>query len=424
MSGIEILYIVFLLVCLLISAFFSSSEIAFISLQRIKLKHMVKTEVEGADRVAKLMERPEKFLSTVLLGNTLVNAAATALATALAIKYWPGHGVVIATIGMTIVILIFSEAIPKTIANQHAERLSLVYARPLGLLLWLLTPFVLVLSWISSRFSKLVGGTPIPRSLVSAEEIRTMISVGHEEGTVKKSEAEMLHNVFDFGDRPVYEIMVPRTEVVWVEKGIKLADFMKIYAESPLTRFPVYEENRDKVVGILSIKDILMARAKGTINDESRIDDLVRPAYFTPEYKRIGELFTEMKEKNYRMAVVIDEYGGTRGIVSLSQLVEEVVGVMGDELDEAEKEYEAIDEYTFQIDGGMRIEEANTEMGLEFPEGDYETVAGFILHLLGRIPKEGEQLRYKGMNLTITEMRGVKIEKVLLAKKKYAAHTD
>jgi putative hemolysin len=289
---------------------------------------------------------------------------------------------------------------------------------------WLFTPFVFVLSWIALGFTRLVGGTAVPKSLVSEEEIRIMISVGHKEGTVEESEAEMLHKVFDFGDRPVREIMVPRTEVVGVEKGTSLADFLAIYAESPLSRFPVYEENMDNVVGILSVKDVLMAQAKGTINDEATIDELARPTYFAPDSKRINELFTEMRDKNYRMAVVVDEYGGTAGIVSLSRLVEEIVGPVGDEFAEAEKEYEAISEYAFQIDGGMRIDEANEEMGLELPEGDYETVAGFILHLLGHIPKTGERLRYEGMSLVVTEMRGVKIEKVLLTKKKHASSTN
>ncbi len=425
MSGVETLYLVLLFVCLLLSAFFSSSETAFISIQRIRLEHMVDTKVKGAGRVSRMIQRPEKLLSTILLGNNLVNTAAAALGTALAISLWgEENGILIATIGVTILLLIFCETTPKTIATQHTERLSLVLARPIEVISWLFTPFVVVLGWIASRFSKLVGGTPVPRSLVSEEEIRIMISVGHKEGTVAETEAEMLHKVFDFGDRPVREVMVPRTEVVWVENGVKLADFHAIYAESPLSRFPVYQENMDNVVGILSVKDVLMAQAKGAINDESTIDDIVRPAYFTPESKRISELFTEMRDKNYRMAVVVDEYGGTAGIVSLSRLVEEIVGPVGDELAEAEKEYEAINEYTFQIDGGMQIEEANEEMGLELPEGDYETVAGFILDLLGHIPKTGERLRYKGMNLVITEMRGVKIEKILLTKKKHAASAD
>jgi CBS domain containing-hemolysin-like protein len=179
----------------------------------------------------------------------------------------------------------------------------------------------------------------------------------------------------------------------------------------------VYEENTDNVIGVLAVKDVLMAQAKETMGLEDTIDELLRAAYFTPESKYIDELFNEMRDKNYRMAVVVDEYGGTAGIVSLSLLVEEIVGAVGDEFGEAEKEFEEIDENTFQIDGGMNIEEANAEMALELPESeDYETVAGFILSLLGRIPRTGERMRYRGMSLTITEMRGMKIEKVVLAK--------
>jgi len=425
MSGIEILYLVLLLVCFLLSAFFSSSETAFISLQRIRVEHLVNTKVKGAERVARMIGRPEKLLSIVVLGNTFVNTAVAALATAVAIFLWgEQQGILIATIGITIILLIFCETIPKTIAAHHAERLSLTFARPLEALSWLLTPFVVVLSWIASRFSRLVGGTPVPRSLVTDEEIRTMISVGHKEGAVEEAEAKMLDKVFEFGDRPVREVLVPRPEVIAIELGSKLADFLTLYAEFPRSRFPVYRENMDNVVGILAVKDVLMAEAKGTINKQSVIDDLIRPAYFTPETKHINELFTEMRDNNYRMAVVVDEFGGTAGIVMLSRLVEEIVGELGDELAAVEKDYEVINEYTFQIDGGMRIEEANEEMGLALPEGDYETVAGFVLELLGHIPKENEQLRYKGLKLVVTEMRGPKIEKIQLTKEGHATSTD
>ncbi|MFC2010825.1 HlyC/CorC family transporter [Chloroflexota bacterium] len=421
MASTEALYLALLFACLLFSAFFSSSETAFISLQKIRLEHLVNTKVKRARRVARLLERPEKFLSIVLLGNTFVNIAAAALATALAIKYWPEQGVFIATIGLTIVLLIFCETTPKTIAVYHAERLSLTFAQPIAVLSWLLTPFVVVLSWIASGFSKLVGGTPVPRSLVTDEEIRTMISVGHKEGAVEKSEAEMLDKVFDFGDRPVSEVMIPRPEVISIEQGANIADFLALYAEFPISRFTVYQQNMDNVVGILAIKDVLMAQAKGTIDNQSLIDNLVRPAYFTPETKCISELFAEMRDKNYRIAVVVDEFGGTAGIVSLTQLVEEIVGPVGEELSAVEKEFEVINEYTFQIDGSMRIEEANKEMGLELPEDDdYETVAGFILHYLGHIPKVNEQLRYKDLKLVITKMQGMKIEEVLVTKEGYA----
>ncbi len=424
MSGLEPLYLALLVICIFLSAFFSSSETAFITVQRVKMEHMVSTEVKGAKRVARMLERPERLLSTILLGNNFVNVAAAALGTLLAVSIWGTEkGVIIATIGITIILLIFGETTPKTIATRHAERLSLIYARPIEFMSWMLTPFVTALSWIASGFSKIAGEAPVRRSLVTDEEIRIMISVGHREGTVEESEAEMLHKVFEFGDRPVREVMIPRPEVVAIEQGSKVGDFLSLYAESPLSRFPVYQENMDNVVGILSIKDILMALAKGAIANESTIDELVRPAYFSPETKRINELFTEMRDKNYRMTVVVDEYGGTAGIVSLSRLVEEIVGPVGDELAAVEKEYERIDAYTFQVDGSMRIEEANEEMELQLPEGDYETVAGFILSLLGYIPKTGEQLKYKDMKLAITEMHGLKIERILLTKEKHAKAT-
>lgn len=425
MTGLDTLYVVLLIVCLLLSAFFSSSETAFISLQKVRVQQLKDNKVRGARLVSRMIEKPEKLLSTILLGNNFVNTAAAALATALAIKFWPEQGVLIATIVVTVLLLIFCETTPKTIATRHAEGMALFFARPIEALAWLLTPLVVALSWIASGFSRMLGGAPVPKSLASEEEIRTMISMGHKEGTVEEEEAEMLHKVFDFGNRPVMEVMVPRTEVIWVTKGTKLADFLNLYAENPLSRFPVYEDNIDNVVGILAVKDILMAQARGNFNDEDTIDDLIRPAYFTPETKRVSELFAEMRDKNYRMAIIVDEYGGTAGIVSLSGLMEEIVGPVGDELADIEKDYETINEYTFQVDGGMRVEEANEEMKLNIPEGeDYETVAGFVLNLLGHIPKQGEQLKYQNYKMVITDMRGMKIEKIRLIKERHAETPD
>ncbi|MFC1967589.1 hemolysin family protein [Chloroflexota bacterium] len=420
MPSIE-LYLALFVICLAFSAFFSSSETAFISLQRIKLEQLINNKVKGAKRVASITAHPEKLLSTVLLGNTLVNTAATALATALALYFWGEHGIIYAAVVVTVILLIFAETTPKTVASQHAERLAITFARPLQMVSWLFNPFVFVLSRIASVFVKITGGAASPRSLVSDEEIRTMISVGHKEGTVEEHEARMLHKVFDFGDRPAFEVMVPRPEVVAIEQGSRVADFLALYAEKPLSRFPVYAENMDNVVGILSVKDVLMALAKSSVTNGDTIDDLMRPAYFAPETKHIDELFVEMRDKNFRMCVVVDEYGGTAGVVSLSRLVEEIVGEVGDELAGVEKDFEIINEYTFQIDGSMRIEEANQEMELDLPEGDYESVAGFILSLLGHIPKLDEQLRYKGLKMVVTEMRGLKIENIRLTNERQAA---
>jgi putative hemolysin len=422
MGGTELTYLILIIIFITLTAFFCSSETAFLALQRVKLEHLVSTKVKGARLVARMIERPEKFLSVVLLGINTCNTAAAALVTALAVSMWGEQGILIATAIVTVVILIFAETTPKTFAAQHSEKMALLFVRPLGFVSWLLTPFVAALSWIAAGFARLVGGTPVPRTLASPEEIRNMISVGYKEGTVEEHEARLLHKVFDFGDRPVYEVMVPRPEVIAINQGSKLSDLLALYAEKPMSRFPVYQENMDNVVGVLSVKDVLMALARGTATEESTIDDLVRPPYFAPESKRIDRLFAEMRDENFRMAVVVDEYGGTAGIVTLTRLVEEIVGAVGDELAGVEKDYEIINEYTFQIDGSMRIDEVNEEMRLDLPEGeDYETVAGFILSQLGHIPRRHEHLRYNGLKMVITEMKGMKIEKILLTKERQAA---
>ena len=425
MESVNSLYLILFFICLVLAAFFCSAETAFIGVQKLRLQHLLNRGHPNAKIVARLMEKPEKFLATVLLGINFFETASATLGTLIAISLWGENlGAAIATIVITILTLVLVEFIPKSIAARYGERIALSYARSIEFIAVVLYPFVYVLNHIGIRFTKFFGRSDEVKPTFSYEDFRTMISVGHKEGTVEEKEAEMLHKVFEFGNRPVSEVMVPRTEVVWVEKGTKLADFLSLYTQSPLSRFPVYEDNRDNVVGILSVKDIVMAQAKGTFNEEGVIDDLIRPAYFAPETKRISELFAEMKDKNYRITVVVDEFGGTSGIVSLSRLMEEIVGPVGDELAAIEKEYETINEHTFSIDGGMRVEQANEEMELELPTGDYETVAGFILNLLGHIPKRGEQVRYKGMKIIITEMRGRKIEKILLTKEKHATTAD
>jgi putative hemolysin len=412
-------------VCVLLSAYFAAAEIAFVSLQRFKLEAMVQKNVKGAKLVAWLKNHPERFLSTVLLGNNLVNIAAASLGTAVAVGYLGEEkGILVSTIAVTILVLVFGDAIPKTSASHNSVRISFAVAPSIRFVSWLFSPFVIVLSWITSGFGRLFGVHPVGLSLVSEEEIRSMISTGQREGVVEQAKAEMLHNVFEFGDRPAREVMVPRTEVVWVEKGSKVADFFQIYIEHPLTRYPVFQERRDNVVGIISSKDILMDLAKGTCEVERTIDTLIRPAFFAPENKAISEIFSEMRDKNYHMCVVIDEFGGVAGIITLTQLVEEIVGDVRDELGTAEKDFEIINDYTFQIDGGMRIEDVNQEMKLSLPEGDYETVAGFVLKLLGHIPRSGEQLRYKDLKLAVTRMSGMKIEEILITKEKHATTPD
>ena len=417
MDSTSILYLVLFFLCLVASAFFSSAETAFISLPRTRVKYLVESGIIGAGRVAKITEQPEKLLATVLLCNNLVNVAAAALGTAIAVSIWTDNeniAILVATLVVTILLLIFAEVTPKTVAIRHPERMALLYVYPLGVITKIAYPVAAGLTWIASILAG--GKAKVPHSLVSEEEIRSMISVGREEGTVEEAEAELLHKVFVFGDRTVREVMSPRPEVVWIEKGTKLADFLGIYAEHPHTRFPVYQDSFDTVVGILSIKDVLMAQASSSLDIKSVIDDLIRPVLFVPETKRIAQLFAEMQSQGYPMVVVIDEFGVTSGIVTMGQLVEEIVGEMGDELLKADKDFEVIDDRTIQIDGGMHVEEANEELGLGLPTGDYDTVAGFLLSLLGHIPREGEQLRYGNLKLAVTQMRELRIEKILVTK--------
>jgi CBS domain containing-hemolysin-like protein len=231
----------------------------------------------------------------------------------------------------------------------------------------------------------------------------------------------MLHKVFEFTDSPVSKIMIPRTEIAWVEQGTKLKDFLELYAKRRYSRFPVYKDNTDNVVGTLHAKDVLLKLTDESDSKNSVIDDLVRPAYFVPESKHLGELLAEMKDGGYHAGIVVDEFGGIAGMVTLGQLTEEIVGDIHDELTGKEKDFIVTGDSTFQLDGGFRIEEANEELGLNLPSGDYETVAGFILSHLGRVPKQGEQFKYQDLKFVITEMRGMKIEKVIVTREKSAA---
>lgn len=419
MAGINGLYLILLLISLGFAAFFCSAETAFISIQKLRLQHLIEKGHPKAEIVARIMERPEKFLATVLLGINFFETAVATLGTIIAVSLWGENlGVALATVIITLGTLVLAEYIPKSLASRYGEKIALSYAEPIVLISTIFYPFVYLLSHIGIRFSKLVDEDGKPKPTISEEEFRTMISVGHREGTVEEDTAEMLHNVFEFADRPVREVMAPRPDVVFVEKGATLADFFELYAQNPVSRYPVFEERRDNVVGILSVWDVLLALAKGTIDKYSAIDDLIQPAHFVPETKPVSELLSEMRDKNFQIAIVIDEFGGTAGIASFHQLVEEIVGPIGDGLAGAEKDFEVIDEHNFQIGGNMRVEEVNEEMRLGLPEGDYETVAGFILHLLHRIPKQGEQIKYKNLKIVITKMIGMKIEEVMVTKEK------
>ena len=405
------------LVCLALSAFFSSAESAFVAVPKLRVRFLVDSGVKGAGQLARFSEKPERFLATVLLGNNLVNVAAATLGTIMAVAVLgPVRGPIVATLCVTAILLVFGEVVPKSLAVRHSQRLALAYVEPIRVLELCLYPLVLALDRIGLSFARMVSQSEQDRSLVSEGEIRSAIDFGESEGVVEQNEAEMLHKVFEFTDRPVSKIMIPRTEIAWVSKGTKLCDFLDTYLESPHSRFPVYQDNTDNVMGILYAKDVLMRMADESMPRDHVIDDLVRPAHFVPESKRLGELLAEAREGGYHILIIVDEFGGIAGMVTLGQITEEIVGDIQDELAEKEEDYVITGDSTFQLDGGFRVEEANEELRLDMPAGDYDTVAGFILSLFGRIPAEGEQLRYRNLKFVITEMKGMKIEKVMVTR--------
>jgi putative hemolysin len=422
MDGINSLFLVLFLISLAAAAFFCSAETAFIGMQRLRLKHLVHTNHPKAKIVAKILDKPEKFLATVLLCINFFETAVATLGTVMAVSLWKENlGVAIATIVITILTLIFAELIPKSLAARYGERIALVYARPIEIISTVLYPFVYVLNHIGIRFTRMAGDSTETRLTISEDEFRTAITVGEAEGVWEEEEAEMLHKAFEFADRPVSEVMQPRTEVTWLRQGTTLAGFLDIYKQYPFSRFPVYKGTTDNVVGVLSIKDVIMAQANKSLTLDSPIDELVRPVHFVPETKRLGELLAEMRDNNYHMVAVVDEYGGVAGIAALEQLTQEIMGVIGDELAVKEKDFVPIDAHTCEVDGGVRVEEANEELDLDLPAGDYETVAGFILSHLERIPKQGEHLKYKDLKITIAQMNGRKIEKIQITREKDAA---
>ena len=409
--------IVLIGVFLLLSAFFSSSEAAFLSLQRTRLNYLVTNNIPGAKRVHDMVTNTERLLSTILLGNNLVNVAFTAVVTALAVK-WLKEGpvaVAAATIVGTGLLLIFGEIIPKSLAVKKSERVSFLYARPLKSIELSLYPLILFLQWLSRTTQSIFGQEQ--EEVVTEGEILSMIDLGEAEGTVEPNEAEMLENVFRFGDTQVREIMTPRTEIIVMDRGTTLNDFLNIYSEHSHTRFPIYKDTNENIVGIISAKDVLRILSTKGINGNDSVTDVIRDAHFVPETKWASELFEELRHAGNQMAICLDEYGGLAGLVTLKRLTELIVGKVGEEGESPETEYENIMPNVFQIEGGMDIADANNKMNLELPEGEYETIAGFVLDQIGEIPAINDEFEYEDMTFRILEMDRFRIESLLITRK-------
>lgn len=407
-----------LIISVLGYALVNSIEIAVVAANRIRVRHLVEQGSGAAKAVQRLQAQQERFFSFIVLLQNLFVVLASAMGSFIAVDTVGGvAGVTLGIVVLTLGIALFGEVTPKVLAAHAGERYALLVARPVELLMWVLRPLVTAFAAAPSFFSKLLFG---PRAAmtetVTEAELRMLIDMGAAAGTMEVAEAELLESVFRFGDRRVNEVMVPRPEVVWLEKGSPVSDFYRVYAQRPHSRFPVYDGSIDNVVGIVGIKDVLRGLAWGELEANSPIDWAMRPALFVPETKLVGQLFGEMQQAGHQMAIVVDEFGGTAGIVTLEMLLEELVGYVGDELRRHGEEFVAVDERTLDVDAGMTVHDANEELGLALPEGDYETVAGFVLSKLGHIPKVGEQFVYNGWRFAVTQVVGRKIERVTVTR--------
>ena len=404
-----------LVICLALSGFFSASETAFIALPRARLMHLVRSGRPGADRVSHIIQRPERFLATVLLGNNLVNTAAAALATVLALNLIDNKSlsVLAATAGVTTILLLFGETVPKNIAWRRSERVAFAVSRPIRLVELALSPVVTLLQTFSTMTNRALGISSVTPQ-IGEEEIRTMIAAGAQTGTVEAAEAALLEKVFRFGDRQMREIMTPRPEIVWIQQGDSLQEFLEVYSEHTHTRFPVYDGSMENVLGVLSVKDVLSGLEKHQSSDVGSVTSPLRPAFFVPETKSVSETFTVMREGGHSVVLTVDEFGGIAGLATMKQMMAVIVGQMGEEGIAPEEPVTALGRDAFLMDAGLAISDINEEYGLGIPDGDYQTLAGFILDRLGSIPVVGDVMEFGDLRITIKTMERVRIEEVEL----------
>ena len=407
-----------LAIFLILSAFFSASETAFIALPKARLMHLVQTRRTGAARVSRLIQKPERFLATVLLSNNLVNTAAAALATLLVVELIgnPLVSALVSTIGITLILLLFCESLPKTIAWHRSERVSFLASRPLVLVGFMLAPVVVVVQGITTTCSRALGISSDSTYIVSDEEIRTLIAAGAQTGAVEAEEADLLEKVFRFGDRQMQEVTTPRPEIVWLEKGATLSEFMEIYRQYSHTRFPVYEGSKENAVGILSVKDVLTEMSSGRMGPDDDVTSLLREAYMVPETKSISDTFSEMRRSRSTVVLTFDEFGGIAGLATTKQLLGVIVGEVGDEGPAPEEMVTPLGADSYRVDAAASISEINEELELDIPVGDYQTMAGFVLDQLGRIPEVDDSFEYGDLVITVKGMDGVRVDELKLVR--------
>lgn len=411
MASTEILQIILLVFLLMASAFFSASETSLMSLSKIRIRYMEEEGVKGAKLVASLIEKSGDLLSSILVGNNLVNIAATSVSTSLFLSVYGSKGVAIATAVMTVLVLVFGEITPKTIAANSPEKLALIVAKPINLIMKVAKPAVWIFNLLTRIIFKILGiDNNGAKPFITEEELKTMVNVSHEEGVLEMEEREIINNVFQFGDMQAKEAMIQRLDMVAVSIEDTYDEIIELFKTEKLSRLPVYKESIDDIVGILNIKDIIF------LSDEEinkfDIKDYVREAFFTYEFKKITQLLEEMKKEKSQMAIVVDEYGGTAGLLTIEDLVEVIVGDIDDEYDDEEEEIVKISENEYVVEGSTKISDVNEILGINFESQEFDSIGGFIIGYLKRIPEEHELIEVENVKFNVESIDKNRINKI------------
>jgi CBS domain containing-hemolysin-like protein len=410
-----VIQLIILAILILLSALFSSAETSLTTSNKLKIQSLADQGSKRARILLKISEDSGKMLSAILIGNNLVNNAATALTTSLIIQLFGNSAVGIATGVITLLILIFGEISPKTLATIHSEKMALLYAPLIHFLMKIFTPVIFIVNKLSMGVLFLLRVNPDQKvNTMTEHELRTIVDVSHEDGVIESEEKEMIYNVFDMGDAKAKDIMVPRVHVTFADINSTYDELIEIFREDKFTRLPIYEETTDNVVGTINMKDLLLYN----YNDkkEFHVRDILREAYFTYEYKSISELLVEMRQASINIAIVLDEYGETAGLITLEDLLEEIVGEIHDEYDENEEEFvRQINDREYIIEGSMNLDDLNDSLGLNLSSEDYDSLGGFIIEHLDRLPEQGDELTTDdGIRLVVEALQKNRVESVHL----------
>lgn len=413
MDSGDAIQLLILVILILLSAFFSSAETSLTTANRIRIMNLAEEGSKRAAIMLKVIDDSGKMLSAILIGNNIVNILASSLATVLATRLLGNKGVGIATGVLTLLILVFGEITPKTLATIYSEKIGLLYAPVIYYLMIVLTPVIFIVNKLSLGFLKILRVDPNDKNDAMTEnELRTIVNVSHEDGVIESEERQMIYNVFDFGDSLAKDIMVPRVDMIFAHVDATREELIEIFKREKFTRLPVYEESTDDVIGILNIKDLLLYEN----GMEFHVRDILRGAYFTYEYKKTSELMIDMKQDSNNLAIVLDEYGATAGLITLEDLLEEIVGEIRDEYDEDEKDLiRMLSENEYLIEGSMKLDDVNDALGLSFSSEDYDSIGGLIIELLDRLPEEHEAvITEEGIRLEVETIDKNRIDTVRL----------